>query len=177
MILSQYVPETFVATTAQEYAFQFENVGPESVEVYEIDVEGVRTLIPASGYNIRLKPDLLPLYRGGVVEFTRDHLSGTVKIAVERNTRITQLLDFTQAEDFPARMVEFALDKATIICQEIAQRKCTAVTGIEITQTMTFQSYGYFPAEAITAALAKITQILKEISETAQDCRSTPGKT
>jgi len=177
MILSQYAPESFLPTAAKKYAFVFENVGPESIEVWEADVAGIRSLIPASGYNIRLQPDLLPLYRGGVIEFTRAHLAGTVGITVERNTRITQLLDFTQAEDFPARMIEFALDKATIICQELVLRKCTAVTSTPLTQTITFQPYGYFPAAAITAALAKITLILKEIDESAGDCRATPEGT
>jgi hypothetical protein len=177
MILDMYAPQEFTPNTEQEYVFTFEHVGPTSIEVYEVDDLAVRTLIPASGYNIRLKPDRAPLYGGGVIEFTRDHLPGTVRIFVERNTRIVQLLDFNQVEPFPARMIEFALDYRTIVFQELVTRKCTAFTSTPITQEMTFATYGNFPAEALTSAVEKLYLIAREISDTAADCRETPELT
>lgn len=177
MILDIYQPERFDVNADMEYQFSFEHVGLQSIEVYELDADSNRTLVGPTDYTAAFGVDRLPLYAGGTITFSRPHTPGTERVAIERNTRITQLVDFPTGRNFPAVMVEYTLDKATMICQELVARKCDAVATTPMTQTITFHPYGYFPAAAINSALDKLIAILNEIDGTAEDCRDRPGDT
>jgi hypothetical protein len=58
------------------------------------------------------------------VTVTEDPVITFVEISIERNTKITQQVDFQPYGPFPANIVEFALDKLTMIAQELDVRKC-----------------------------------------------------
>jgi hypothetical protein len=74
-------------------------------------------------------------------------------------------------------MIEFTLDKHTMICQELAYRKCDALVGTEMTQLIRFEAYTPFRANEVTFALDKIIAILAEIAASAEDCRDRPEET
>jgi hypothetical protein len=114
---------------------------------------------------------------GGSVQFPAQFADNISSIAIERNTLIDQTIDWPNASPFNGRTVEAALDKLTMICQEMVQRKCSAVTSTPITQEITWRAYDEFSAEVIDFAMDKMADILLEISSTAQDCRSTPENT
>lgn len=178
MILQQYEPEAFLPRFPREYPFTFEHIGLQAIEVYEIpDGFNQKRLVNPNDYTVDFRSDRLPIYAGGVIKFSRPHSLGTVAISIERNTRITQLVDFPTGREFPAVMVEYALDKATMIFQEIAKRKCDAVVGTPMTQELTFQPYGYFPASALNFALDKLFAIATEIDNSAEDCVDRPEDT
>lgn len=178
-ILSAYVPEILTPTAApRTYAFSFPCVGPEAIEVYEIIGGTERQLVKVQDYSIRFGSHPRdPLKSNGSVTFNRPHKTGTTNIVIERNTPITQLVDFPVFRSFNGRMVEFALDKLTMICQEIAERKCDVVTTTPITQLITFTAYDDFKASVLNFAMDKINDILIEIDNSAEDCRDRPDET
>lgn len=177
-ILVAYAPEEFALDADREYSFTFPAVDDESIEVYEIiheDGTDYRYLVPPQDYTLvwNSPSPRYPLRQNGVVVFNRRHSVGTTLVRVERNTLINQTIDFPLGNRtaFNGRMVEYAFDKATIICQEIAQRKCdVSVTTYPITQTVQFGSYDDFPANQINYAITKLFTILQEIDATGEDC-------
>lgn len=110
------------------YDFEIESIGLEAIEIYEIDDQFRKFLVPLQDYRIDFT-GVAPLFDGGTVFFNRPHGSDILTVAIERNTRIVQLVDFPQRGIFSPDILEFAADRATMIAQEIAERKCDIVTG------------------------------------------------
>lgn len=180
---SSYEPELFQKNAAYNgyplYWFTMESIGLEAIEVYEVDaLADTKTLIPITDYYINF-PSTPPIYDGGIVVFTRQHPENVTHVRLERNTRITQLVDFPQVGIFHPDSFEFALDKATMICQEIAARKCDDPEGTPgvtyISQTVDFYSGGLFTADVIEATMQKLVDIIIEIEASKEECLGTLG--
>ena len=177
-ILNQYEPEVYTPTAERFYRFSFPCVGPEAIEVYEIGGGTVRNLVRVQDYAVKFSSHTTdPLKSNGSIQFNRPHTLGTTNIAIERNTPITQLVDFPVFRNFNGRMVEFALDKLTMICQEIAERKCDAVVTTPMTQLIKFTAYDDFKASVLNFAMNKLRDILQEIDDSAESCRDNPEGT
>jgi len=163
--------------------FPWPSVGLESIEVYEVDAEGVYTLVSANDYTVFFSGanGFLLDYTGGKVQFTRLYSEGATAVSIQRNTLMTQTVDFLNREIFTPEIIEFALDKHTMILQEIAFRKCEDTGGTpvstSITQLIAFSAYGQFMAEALSLGLDKLTQISFEITQAKESCENTPELT
>lgn len=172
MILEPYVPEEYAVNSERFYRFTFPSVGAEAIQVFEVLSTGERVRLQPQEYVIKFASNLRdPLRYRGSVQLSRLHTENTTLLRIERNTFIDQVVDFPDFTAFNTRMIEFTLDKLTMIAQEIAERKCGAEVTPEITQTITFGSYWAITAAQINFALDKITRILFEIDQTATDCR------
>ena len=158
------------------YSFEYEIIGPDAFELWYVDTNDDRTLASPDRYYVTFTGSA-PLWNGGTVTLTKPPLDGTTTLSLERNTPLTQLLDFGEWSAFPLRMVEFTLDKHTMICQELASRKCTVTVSGGMTQLISFDPYTPFYADEVTYALDKIIDILNEISSTSTDCSTTPEDT
>lgn len=179
-ILTAYAPEAFATNDDREYSFTFPAADDAAVEVYEIiteDAVDYRYLVPRQDYSLswNTASPRYPLKQNGKVTFSRRHSVNTSSLSIERNTLIDQTWDLpNKTGAFNGRMVEFAFDKATMICQEIADRKCNASTTTPITQLIEFASYDDFKAEVLNFAVDKLYDILFEIDASADDCSETP---
>lgn len=168
-VLNTYYPQIFDVSIDEEYIFTFENTGPDSIEIYEISDTNVFTYVRPSKYALLFQnPNEDFIKYGGTLVLRGTALrSDTVQIYIERNTRIFQLADLGDVQRFPAEMVEFTLDKLTMICQEINNRKCADPEAVEvttpITQEVDWYAYTKYPAAALNFALDKLTQICLEI--------------
>lgn len=174
-ILDPYAPEEFAITEAQEYSFTFPAVDDASIEVYEIiEVDAVeyQYLVPYQEYQLdwNIQNHRYPLKRNGTVTFSRPHSVGTNRVMIVRNTLMDQTVDMPPYSRFNSRMVEFALDKHTMIFQEIAQRKCNASTVTPITQEVEFGAYDDFKASVMNFVVQKLYDIAAEIEASADDC-------
>lgn len=177
-VLSQYFPVSFAVQADQEYFFEFESIGVQALEVYEAIADGSRTLVRHQDYFVELAGKR-PQFTGGTVTFNRPHGEDVVTVTIERNTRIDQLLDFKFKNSFNPNLLEFALDKATMIFQEINARKCKVVDGevAVITQEIVFGDYRPMQSSAINFAFQKLIDIAIEIEAAKEDCRDNPGGT
>ena len=182
-ILSQYAPETYALNDAQIYSFTFPAADPSVVEVYE-NIGGETTfryLIPVSDYTLLFAGTFdLPLLTQGTVEFSVPHRTGVTSITIERNTLIAQTVSLPaggRGQEFREDIIEFSLDKAMMICQELSNRKCDVVVNTAMTQELVFGPYDTFSAALVNFQVAKTFTILNEIDSTAQDCRATPEDT
>lgn len=175
-ILTQYAPEEFTLTDEREYAFTFPAADDGAVEVYEIIDEGegpLRYRVPVQDYTLRWNTTSprYPLKQNGVVQFSRLHATYATKVVIERNTFIDQTIDFPHRHSpFNGRMVEFAFDKAMMICQELAERKCQVDVTTPMTQEIVFASYDDFKASVVNFQVNKTFTILQEIDASAEDC-------
>jgi hypothetical protein len=177
-ILSAYKREILLPTDDRLYNFSFPCVGPEAVEVYEITGVNTRNLVKVQDYSIRFSSHARdPLKSNGSIRFNRPHIDDTIRVVIERNTPITQLVDMPVFRSFNGRMVEFVLDKLTMICQEIAERKCGVQTITPITQLITFTAYDDFKASVLNFAMDKMNDILIQIDTSSEDCRDRPDET
>jgi hypothetical protein len=125
-ITTIYTPELNDYVDLGPYDFIFESIGAEAFEVWAVDANLVRTYIPPADYTVIFNGNT-PIYDGGSVTLTNAPPDGTVSLSLERNTPITQLVDFYPYGRFGANVIEFALDKLTMICQELDARKCNKV--------------------------------------------------
>lgn len=161
------------------YRVEMEIVGPEAFELWYLDSDDNRTLAPPDHYTVRFSGDAVPIY--DALEFTVNPVkvkANTVNFSVERNTPITQLLDFQQFYEFPMRAIEYTLDKHMMICQELAYRKCQADVGsLEMTQLISFDPYTPLYASEVTFSVQKLIDILFAIDASAEDCRDRPEET
>lgn len=121
-----YTPETSVYIGQGTYQFTFESIGADAFELWAVDATGARTFITTNDYTTEFN-GATPIFDSGAVTITNDLPAGTTSISMERNTPITQLVDFQPYGRFPADVIEFALDKLTMICQELDARKCNIV--------------------------------------------------
>ena len=173
-----YQPTVHYAQTAGEYYFRFPIADEESLEVYEIASSGARTFVPRGKYTIQYGKvnERYPIRYNGTVIY-KDHTPGTVFISIERNTLMKQVHDQSAFWPFNNRMVEFALDRATLICQELVHRKCDAVNSTDMTQLNIITAYDDFRAQTVNNSVKKLFDILLEIDETAESCADTPEET
>lgn len=170
-----YTPETAVYDPeVDEYTFTFEIIGPSAFELWYIDATDGRTRASTDRYLVQFDgPD--PIYDGGRVTLTKPAPEGTVTLSFERNTPITQTLDYNRYDAFPMKSIEFTLDKHMMICQELAYRKCDADVGdLEMTQLLSFDPYRPLLASDLNNQLQKTFDILAAIAASAEDCRGTP---
>ena len=174
-IENQFYSPTFITPTTfgEDLIFEYPVIGVEAIEIFEITESGTRTFVSVNDYTLTLT-GIRPEFAGGVVVFTRAYLDDTSVISIERNTPITQLTDFFKKGEFAPNVIEFTADKLTMICQEIAYRKCSIEGGpfitTEITQLTDWYPYGPFTLEAIDSIIEKLTTICQEIKAAKQDC-------
>jgi hypothetical protein len=177
-ILEQYAPENFAITEEQLYLFTFPAADSSVVEVYENVSDTERYLMPVTDYTLTFNGFFdLPLLTQGQVQFTVPHGAGVTSVTIERNTLIAQTTAFPSVEQFRENNVEFTLDKAMMICQEVFQRKCDTVVNTAMTQELTFDPYDTFMASLVNFQVDKTFTILQEIDASALDCRAFPEDT
>ena len=123
VLAETYTPDVLAYTGLGDYDFTYDIIGEEALEVYALNAAGDRTLIAATEYTVVLS-GLAPIWDGGTVTVTGTIPADTTQLSLERNTPITQLVDFSAYWSFPSKDVEFSLDKLTMIAQEIEYRKC-----------------------------------------------------
>jgi len=121
-----YIPTVRDYIGLDDYVFDYDIVGAIALEVWAVDAADVRTFIAPTDYTLVLN-GTAPIYDGGTITLTAEAPVGTVFLSLERNTPITQLVDLQQYGKFSADVVEFMIDKLTMICQEIAASKCDKV--------------------------------------------------
>ena len=176
-ITASYVPLQVDVNEDREYAFDFPFAEASDIYVYEIDATGLRFKVPVNDYVLTQQSESLinssPLAQNGNVVFSRPHREGTAQVRVERNTFMDQTTDFSTFSPFASVMIEFTLDKATMVLQEINDRKCSTAVQEPITQLLQFGSYERIKPVDLNIALNKIYRIAFEIDQSAQDCR--PG--
>lgn len=185
-ITIDYVPEVYPVNTVYygvpAYWFLMESIGLEAIEVYEVDeAADTKTLVDIADYYINFG-GVAPLYDGGILVMNRQHPANITHVRLERNTRITQLVDFYRVGIFHPQTLEFVLDKATMICQEISARKCKdTIEGvpetIAISQLIDFYPGGPFEAATLEYAVQKLIDIIIEIEAASEDCRDNIGAT
>ena len=160
------------------YRFGYNYIEDSSIEVYELITEDAVTykyLVPVTDYD--LKPltnrPRYPVKDGVQVRFSRLHSVGTVGVRIERNTLIDQVADFPRhANSYNGRMVGLAMDKATMIFQEIAKRKCQVVTTTAVTQEVDWTAYDDFKQTVLKFSVDKLFAIALEIDTTGEDCEA-----
>jgi hypothetical protein len=173
-----YLPALVVPVAwGESLRFDYPTIGDEAMEIYEINALGVRTLTPLDSYYILYSGAIgvQTAISGGNVIFTRPYLDDTVEISIERNTPIYQLADFKQFGEMHMNVIEFVMDKITMIMQEIAYRKCNVSDGetgttIEIDQLVDFYAYGPFRATTLDFVINKATGLAAEIKAEKTDC-------
>ena len=115
---SVYSREIFPVNAARTYIFTFESQGSDTIFVTYLDAVAGRTPVPAGDYVLTFGGGA-PTYDGGTVVINDPPPAGTVEVEIQRSTDIQQLVDYQPYTAFPAETHEFALDKLTLICQEI----------------------------------------------------------
>lgn len=175
---TSYAPVVTTINADLEYPFAFPYSEDISIEVFEILNTGQRVRVDAQDFTLSTStPFREPTKQGGVIAFNRPHGSTVEEVSVERNTLIVQNADLPVVDALNTRMVEYTLDRLTLILQELASRKCATVTGVTVDQRLVFGSYFALPAASIDAALDKLTAIALAIDTTAEDCRGRPEDT
>jgi len=114
---SVYQPEEFVVTGPQVYDFVFENDGSSSVYVYEKTIGGTEIFVSPSNYSLVVNGSG-PIHDGGTVTFLVAHGADVSHVVIKRETEMLQVIDFEDGKPFPADVVEYALDKLTMMRQE-----------------------------------------------------------
>jgi hypothetical protein len=180
-ILEQYAPETYSINAAQVYTFTFPAADPSVVEVYENVDATTRYLLPVTAYRLEFIGTIdLPLLTQGRIIFTIPHMTDVVSITVERNTLINQTVSLPaggRQQEFREDIIEFTLDKAMMICQELSQRKCDVGVNTLMTQEIMFGAYDKFSAALVNFQVDKTFTILQEIDNTALPCNAFPEDT
>ncbi len=157
------------------YVCGWESVGAAAIEVYEIDdTNDTRMLVDKTDYSIEFHGgERVPTKEDATITFSREHASNITRVSLVRNTLMEQVTDMPNVRAFNTRMLEFTIDKVTMICQEMVGRKCTAFTNTPITQEITFGSYRVLDEGAVTAAMDKLSTIIKEIAASVAPCLPT----
>jgi hypothetical protein len=117
---SSYAFEPFLIGTS--YIFSFEYIYPEHIAVYWLD--GNQSVIQALdplGWSLVPGPYSNNRYQGGTITVTEVPPSNAVYLGVFRETEISQNLDYPPEGRFPSQAHEFALDKLTLIAQELSR--------------------------------------------------------
>ena len=165
-VTAAYQPEFYSKNETGLYVFLMESIGSAALEVYEIDSNDQAHFLPSNFYTARFR-GRRPIFDGGQVFILQHQIPDVAGIKIVRNTPIDQTVDWKRVERFPMKMIEFALDKLTMILQELFDRLCeTSPPGTyttEITQTIAFEAYAHFPAAEVNFALDKLFTIMAEI--------------
>lgn len=161
----------------ETYDFELEIIGADAFELWFIDADDNRTLASTDVYTVAFNGPP-PIYDSGSVSLTRPAPEGTITLSIERNTPITQLVDFKAHEAFPVNLMEFVFDKHMMICQEIAYRKCDAEIGdLEMTQLIDYEPYKPLRANEVQFSVQNLIDILLAIATSAESCRDRPEET
>lgn len=174
MILSEYEALKVVWDGARVIPFDFESIGQLALEVWletETDVPGVfnRERVAPQYFNLALN-GVPPAYVGGTITLTGDIDDTVDRISIERNTPIKQLCDFSSFAPFHMDLIEFTLDKLTMIIQEIAYRKCSIAVTLPITQELTFNPQDVLYVSMVDFALDKVTAYCLQMATSGADC-------
>lgn len=186
-VFVQYQPEKFAWDPAGPFlfAFTFEFIGPAAFEVYAEtqdpdDITGesyLRDKIPPQYYTLR--PDgAPPTYTGGTVQLAKGIVKDSVeRISIERNTPIFQNVDWQRYTAFPIKVIEGACDKATMIIQELAYRKCNAGIAEDITQELAFEPYQVLNEAEVDFMCDRLVYYMQQMVANGQDCSNNLGGT
>ena len=175
-----YEPEKVDWDGTREIDFYFESIGAVAFEVWletETDPDVFdRVLVTPQYYNVTFGPPR-PLYNGGTVVLTGTIPDTVTRISLERNTPITQVTDLKEFTPFHMHMLEFVLDKLTMIIQEMAYRKCSVEATLPIEQTIRFETQHPLYASIIDYTLDKVTAYCLQMASTGEDCTDDPDGT
>jgi hypothetical protein len=116
---SNYSPESFTPNVLREYVFTFEYINQADIQVVEVLSDDTQILVDPNRFTLTGSGQL-PIYDGGTVTFTDNHTNTTVSVVISRVTPASQLVDYQAYGSFPAETHEFALDKLTMIIQELS---------------------------------------------------------
>ena len=84
-VLADYTPITIPIT--DRYVFNFETIGVEPIEVFEVDDTFAKFPVSPQDYTIDLK-GFRPQFTGGTITFNRPHGPAIVSVVIERNTSL-----------------------------------------------------------------------------------------
>lgn len=112
-IESIYAPQAYDLTPRIAVSFPFNWEVIESDDIVVL-IDGV---VVSSGLYTVSVTGQAPIYSGGSVTFPSPPEG--ISLSVARRTDRTQLVDYIDGRAFPETTHEFALDKLTMICQEI----------------------------------------------------------
>ena len=177
-ILNDYTITERNLNEKRRYNFPHNFIEQNSIEVYEIIVgEGgveYQYLVPVTDYSIQ-ENTTRPRYSlkdGAWITFNRRHSVGTVRVMLLRNTIIDQSTILPKsALSFNGRIIGVMADKAMMICQELALRKCQSNVSTPMYQTVDFTAYDHYKQSELTNMVEKLYQILREIDASVDDCR------
>jgi hypothetical protein len=110
------------ASTVTSYAISFPLAGADDLVAVETDSEAVETTLASGDYTFTPTTDLNGRITGGSVT-TDPAIAATSTILFKRVTPRTQSSNFTQGGKFDAEALETALDRITMISQEIDRDK------------------------------------------------------
>ena len=157
----------------------FESIGASALEIWletETVVPGVfdRVLL-APQYYTAIFSGRPPTYSGGAAIIAARVVPDTVsQLSIERNTPITQLVDFNNFDSFFMDNIEFSLDKQTMIIQELAYKKCSVNVTVPIDQLLTFDPQDVLYSTMIAFALDKLIAYMVEMVANGDSCFDEP---
>ena len=104
--------------TATTYSFDFPAIEPEDIQVFVYDLNNNKTqLIYGTDYNVTLNSD----NSGGIVTLTNP-ANKNYTILIYREVPYTQETVYTENSPFPAQSHEKALDKLTLLSQQLQEK-------------------------------------------------------
>lgn len=121
---SAYFIENYTNDGSVEYPFTFEIIDAAYLRVYRVDSLQVYTLIPATDYTAVLNPYRGPISKGGTITLDAPLSSTDLGISIQRKTEIVNDQVFDAGIEFSGEAWEFAVDKLTMILQEIDGTIC-----------------------------------------------------
>jgi hypothetical protein len=111
--------ETFpVNAPNQTYSFGKQWTNIADFLVVEINSDNARHHVNANDWSLT-GGGPPPLYEGGVITVDVPHLSDTITVEIARQVQVQQLVDYVRYGSFPAETHEYALDKLTLIMQDV----------------------------------------------------------
>lgn len=120
-ISASYLPVRFNCDGVQvDFPFTFPITDDDELDVYLVDPSGtVSTLVLSTNYTVARVGNNWD--NGGTVTTSVIYTSG-YKIVLARDIPLTQLRDFITGDRFPANEMERALDKLTMIAQQVDEK-------------------------------------------------------
>jgi len=108
--------------TTTEYDFSFTVYNSSDVKVYVTDLNGNVSQLPETDYTVALNSDYT-----GKITLTNPQ-PANCKIAIVREVDLTQETHYIEGDPFPAQSHERALDKLTMITQQLKEKVDRALT-------------------------------------------------
>lgn len=119
---SAFFIEIYNADGEVNYPFKFESIGGDAIQVYSLPPTGARVLISDKKYAVELEGQG-PIYKRGKI-ILKTPLDDGHRLFVRRSTPITNEQVFEAGKPFQPEALEFGIDKATMILQEIEGYFC-----------------------------------------------------